>query len=97
MNEEMNVVAENEEHAVTVTKALFNDVSALRDRFPTVFKFLACMKSPVKRIQNKFRYQIITRFSPDMDELVRRLYELTQKYTDKTVNCYVEVNPNNLS
>jgi len=91
------VVAENEEHAVTVTKALFNDVSALRDRFPTVFKFLACMKSPVKRIQNKFRYQIITRFSPDMDELVRRLYELTQKYTDKTVNCYVEINPNNLS
>ena len=52
------------------------------------------MPSPVKRIQTKYRYQILTRFIPS-DKITSEFFELSD-VIEKDVSIFVEVNPNNL-
>ena len=53
------------------------------------------MKSPVKRIQNKFRYQVLMRLSDE--RLLPEIYTRALQYKTRDVNVYVEENPSNLS
>ena len=54
------------------------------------------MKSPVKRIQNKFRYQVIVRMKLDRaDEIDKELFEATKENLKSSV--FFEVNPQNMS
>ena len=52
------------------------------------------MPSPVRRIQTKNRYQILTRFIPD-DKITADFYNIAD-IIEKDVSIFVEVNPNNL-
>ena len=53
------------------------------------------MKSPVKRIQDKFRYQVLMRLTGD--GLLSQIYERALQYKTRDVLVYVEENPANLS
>ena len=63
------------------------------------FIYLGAMKSPLGRIQNKFRYQILTRFNRNLhDDMVNFIGDVVRKQrTPKNVNVFVEINPQNLS
>ncbi len=60
--------------------------------------FCQAMKSPVKRIQNRFRYQILMRLgNKGADSLLEKIYNIVDKYTVNSVSVFVEINPNNMS
>ena len=60
--------------------------------------YCQAMKSPVSRIQNKHRYQILLRLTNScFTNLIDLVYNICEKNTKKGVLVFVEVNPNNLS
>ena len=54
------------------------------------------MKSPVKRIKNKFRYQLLMRLTGDYSLIKDEIYEIAESAKSQKVLCYVEENPSNL-
>ena len=89
--------SEDEEKAIDATKAAYNDLSAIRNEDKEKFRFFGAMKSPIKRLQNKFRYQILMRIVKGDDDLKDRLYFTAVKQKSRSVFVSFEVNPNNLS
>ncbi len=91
------VSSEDDEKAVLATKELYQKIGLFRDDNQGTFRFLACMKAPIKKIQNKFRYQIIMRLSANATSALDYIYKSVCEVNSKTVSAFVEVNPNNLS
>ena len=52
------------------------------------------MRCPVKRIDKKYRFQILMRLSAADDEIMQRIYEICDK-NEKKVTVFAEVNPQN--
>ena len=59
------------------------------------FIYLAAMKSPLGRVKNKFRYQILARFADE--NLTDFIAETVKENADKKVQLFLELNPQNLS
>lgn len=57
------------------------------------------MKSPVARIQNKFRYQILLRIknSDQQEAIMQEIYDITDANQHPKANLFVELNPSNMS
>ena len=53
------------------------------------------MKAPVKRIQNKYRYQVLMRLRSDA--LLPEIYARSLAHSARGVSVYVEENPVNMS
>ena len=87
----------DEDLSVNTTREVYNKISDIRSVNDGVFKFLACMKAPIKKLQNKFRYQVIMRISANRQDIINKINEICELYNNKTTNVYVEVNPNNLN
>ena len=84
--------------AVELTQKIFNDVTAIRQEFEDRFIYLQAMKSPVNRMQNKYRYQVLLRIKKKNDqEIINKIYQVVNKY-NKEKNCwiFVENNPQSL-
>ncbi len=88
---------ESEELTTATLKKIFDDVSVLTRDEPQSFAYFAAMKSPVKRIQNKHRMQILLRVVSDFDSIIKKVYNIVDRYTVPKVSLFVEINPNNLS
>ena len=55
------------------------------------------MKAPLKRLQNKFRYQILMRINTNKNELLDQIFITSDKYKTRNVLVSMEVNSNNLT
>ena len=53
------------------------------------------MKAPLKRLQNKYRYQVLARL--DNDKIIDEFAVVSNKYDDRNVSVYLEINPSNLT
>lgn len=84
----------SDNRAREVTKKIFDKANELKLKYGKSIIFLQAMPSPVKRIQTKYRYQILTRFVPD-DKITADFYNIAD-LVEKDVTIFVEVNPNNL-
>ena len=84
----------NENKAIETTKKIFDKAKELKEKFGKQIIFLQAMSSPVKRIQTKFRYQILTRYLPN-EEITSAFYSIAD-IIEKDVSIFVELNPNNL-
>lgn len=91
------IAGEKEELTLMATKACYNEISQIYNENKEKFRFFGCMKAPLKRLQNKFRYQILMRINKDEKELLDLLYYTQVKYNKKDVLCYFELNPTNLT
>lgn len=61
------------------------------------FLYLGAMKSPVTRIQKKYRYQIIMRLdTSSQEEVMQELYKITDEERLTGVTIFVERNPSNM-
>ena len=89
------VVGADEKKALEVLKEVYFSLKEVFDAHPGEFLFFNKMKSPVKRIQNKFRYQVLMRIANEA--LLPELYERALVHKTRDVNVYVEENPANLS
>lgn len=88
------ISSENEQRCVQVTKKIYDKALQLKQKYGKLFIFLQAMPSPVKRIQRKYRYQILARVGLS-EELVSKLYNIADTI-EKDVSIFVEHNPNNL-
>lgn len=61
------------------------------------FAYFDKMKSPVKRIKNKFRYQVLARVLTDRETIERKFYEIADGNTSRNAFCYLEINPSSMS
>ena len=89
------VTAEEESKALEVLKPVWFSLQELFEENREKFLFFNKMKSPVKRIQNRFRYQVLMRLTDDA--LLPQIYERALREKTRDVLVYVEENPANLS
>ena len=86
-----NLICEN------VTKSLFSKFSKIREsEYKKDIVYFDCMKSPVKRIQNKYRYQILFRIKDNFSEIIDKIYEILDSEKYKNCTVFVEINPQSL-
>ncbi|MBO4412393.1 MAG: primosomal protein N' [Clostridia bacterium] len=89
------VTAEDEEKAYQTTKTIIEKIREIRLTQSENFIYLDAMKSPVGRVKNKFRFQVLLRVK-NWDTLRKNIYETVDGLKNKT-SIFVEVNPQNLS
>lgn len=91
-------MGEDENSVFELTKATTGELRKLSTRYENDFVYIKAMKSPIKRMENKYRYQIMMKLKVDnADEIMRGIYEITNKNKLKGVSVFVEQNPQNLS
>lgn len=89
------VTGRDEEKALDALKEVYLSVEKMREEDKDEFIFLNRMRSPIKKIQEKFRFQVLMRLKSD--KYLQRIYDLAAKSTDAHTLVYVEENPNSLS
>lgn len=90
------VEADDDKVAMEGLKEVYFRVKEVYDRERDKFTFFNKMKCPVKRIKNKYRYEILMRIPPDDKRLKDEIYNLALKDKKPGVLTYVEENPSNL-
>ncbi len=93
------LVSGGDEQKVTAkTKEYYDRIKEIKEQNPNSFVYLNAMKCPVKRIQNKFRYQILMRIvQKDYTKIRDLIYNIDRNLKHKDIISFVEVNPQNLS
>ena len=91
------VESDDEEKGVEALRKVYEGLSALRERESDAFLFFNKMKSPIKRLKNKFRFQVLMRIDYKREDVLNQIYELSLPVSDKNALVYVEINPGNLS
>ena len=91
------ISSEDDERALAATKAIYEELSFLYNEQRDKFRFFGCMKAPLKRLQNKFRYQVLMRVTANDRDLLDKVFITVDKYKNRTVLISMEVNSNNLT
>jgi len=90
--------SESEELAKSVTKEYYDSVRDLANENSGSFIYLGVMKSPVGRIQNKFRYQVLMRLKKEnSQDIIDKLFGLADEVKKSNMTIFIEVNPQSLS
>lgn len=94
----LRVMIEGDDDSETIEtlKNAYMKIKAIHDKNADNFLFFNKMRCPVKRIKNKFRYEILMRLRGDYDKVRDEIYNaaLSEKTAETLV--YVEENPSNL-
>lgn len=94
----LRVMIEGDEDSATIEtlKNAYMKIKAIHEKNADNFLFFNKMRCPVKRIKNKFRYEILMRLRGDYDKVRDEIYNaaLSEKTAETLV--YVEENPSNL-
>lgn len=86
----------DENNVRDLLKVCYNSAIKLKDKYPNEIIYMDAMKSPIKRMQNKYRYQILLRVRlPYADQIEDDLFEIVDKASKNSV--FFEINPTNLS
>ena len=87
----------DEELAINTLKEYYIEVEKLRAENPNAFIYLNRMRSPVTKIMNKYRFQLIMRLENETsDEIIDKLFKIDEKLRRKNVQVFIEVNAQDL-
>ena len=89
------VSGEDEKKTLEALKTLYFGLERLYTESPDKFLFFNKMHAPIKRIQNKFRYQVLMRLCDT--SVLPAVYEISASARTRDVLVSVEENPSNLS
>jgi len=89
------VVSEKEETAVNALRGAYTEIQEILDKNPDRVLFFAKMRSPIKKIQDKERFQVLMRLTDGY--LLPQIYSVAEKYKTRDALVYVEENPANLT
>ena len=88
----------SEDLAKDTTKVYYDRVKELMNKYTDQFIYLGVMRSPVGRIQNKHRFQILIRLKNDLSsQILNEIYKQVDENKPKDVNIFVEIDPSSLS
>lgn len=91
------ISGEDEEKTLAVTKSAYEKISEIYNKNKERFRFFGCMKAPLKRLQKKYRYQVLMRINKNNRDVLDMIYDVVLSLNGKTVFVNLEVNPNNLN
>lgn len=91
------VTGGEEKETLEALREVYGKLQTLYAARPEAFLFFNRMHSPIKRIQNKFRYQVLMRLAGGGGEILQEIYAISLEVKYKNVLVYVEENPGNLS
>ncbi len=86
----------DENYVRNLLKICYNEIEKLKDEFGEQIIYFDAMKSPIKRMQNKYRYQILLRTKLEKaDEIENRVFDIVDKNSKNSV--FIEINPQNMT
>ena len=86
----------DENYVRELLKVCYTEIEKLKGEYEKDIIYLDAMKSPIKRIQDKYRYQILLRMKlENADEIENKIFEIVNKNAKNSV--FFEINPQNLS
>ncbi len=92
------ITSEDENLAKSKAKVYYDSVREYQMQHAEDFLYLGVMKSPIGRIQNSYRLQVLMRINPkNADEVTNKLFEIADSVKCSNVSLFVEINPQNLS
>ncbi len=91
------ISGEDEEKTVEKTKTVYEQINVVYNANREFFKFFGCMKSPLKKLQKKYRFQVLMRIDKDCGELLDKVYEIVNRENTRQFSVSLEINPNNLA
>ncbi|MBE7079237.1 MAG: primosomal protein N' [Clostridiales bacterium] len=89
------ISGEDDKKTLEALRGVFFGLKELYDKNEEKFLFFDKMRSPIKRIQNKYRYQVLMRLNDS--SLLPQIYEICAAERTRDVLISVEENPANLS
>lgn len=95
----MRVLVESpvDEYAMEGLKQIYLPIKRLYDKNSQQFVFFNKMRSPIKRLKNKFRYQILMRLRPDNEAIRNEIYKIVTSVELTNATVSIEENPANMS
>ena len=91
------VEGEDEDSGIETLKQVFLKLNDLFSHNRNAFLFFNKMKSPIRRLKNKFRYQVLMRVAQGREDIIDKVYDLSLPCSNNKTLVYVEINPGNLS
>ena len=86
----------DENYVRELLKVCYTEIEGLRAKYGDQIIYLDAMKSPIKRIQDKYRYQIMLRLKLERaDEIEEDVFDIIDRASKTSV--FFEINPQNLS
>ena len=91
------VTNETEEKSLNCTKKIYDCLKDLKAEYLKEFVYMQAMKSPINKIQNKYRYQIVLRIKRQFEsEILGKIYQIADNNKQGN-SVFVEINPQNMS
>ena len=88
----------DEDKVIECAKAIYLKIKPLKDKYDYDIVYMQAMKSPVGKIENKFRYQILLRFKRVRERnIIADAYKAMEDGKTKGVSVFAEINPQNLN
>ena len=91
------VESEDDEVAIATLKKVFERCKEVHLNHRENFIYFDKMKSPVKRIKNKYRYQVLARINGNEKIIKDEFYKIANDCSSRKAYCYLEVNPSSMS
>ena len=89
---------DNEDLVKEIVKINYNNIFELAQNYKDDFVYYDAMKSPITRIQKKYRYQILIRLKREKArEIIDNIYKICDNNQNAKVGFFVEINPSSLS
>jgi len=89
------VSGEDDKKTMEALRLVYSELESLYLANAEKFLFFNKMRAPIKRIQNKFRYQVLMRLSDT--SVLPKIYEICAEVRNRDALVSVEENPSNLS
>lgn len=91
------LISDNDEnYARELLKMCYTEIEKLKEKYQNQILYLDAMKAPIKKIQNKYRYQILLRVKLEQaDQIEEEVFGIANKIVKN--NVFIEINPTNMS
>ena len=88
--------SEDEEKALIAARECYNAVRDIKKENPLLFRVQA-MRAPIIKISNEYRFQVVAWININAkEELLPKIYAVSDKFNVKKVVTFVEINPTNM-
>ncbi len=92
------MTSESEDKVIECAKNIYRQIREYAEKNSREFIYLQAMRSPLSRIQNKYRYQIIARIERNKEEqIIAEFYDVIEKSKYRGVSVFAELNPQNMA
>ena len=89
---------EDEQRCIERVNADYKEIENIKLRENEAFIFLQKMRSPIKRIESRFRFQILMRIEVGKtDEITESVYAVINANKTRGVSVFAEINPQSMS